>query len=72
MTTQPASDSVHDIHDHYFGAMLSYPDNADALVRELLPAETVATLTSDPPQPVDTTHIDQELRDHTSDKLFWI
>ncbi|MBF0124895.1 MAG: Rpn family recombination-promoting nuclease/putative transposase [Magnetococcales bacterium] len=72
MTSQPTSDSIHDIHDHYFGAILSYPDNADALVREQLPAETVATLSSEPPEPVDTTHIDRELRDHTSDKLFLV
>ncbi|MBF0124742.1 MAG: Rpn family recombination-promoting nuclease/putative transposase [Magnetococcales bacterium] len=70
MTIPAAGDAIHDIHDHYFVALLSYPDHADALVRERLPAEAVATLTSAPPEPVDTTYIDQELRDHISDRMF--
>jgi len=57
-------------HDKLFKALTDDPRLAGALIRERLPREIVALLSDHPPQPVDGSFIDQDLRGSQSDRLF--
>lgn len=57
-------------HDALFRALLDSPQRAGALLRDHLPSEVAALLAPEPPQLVDGTFIDEELRASRSDRLF--
>ncbi|MBF0182413.1 MAG: Rpn family recombination-promoting nuclease/putative transposase [Magnetococcales bacterium] len=57
-------------HDHFFRLMLSDPVKAGTLLRERLPPELAAQLSPDPPELVEGSFIDEELRGHLTDRLF--
>jgi predicted transposase YdaD len=57
-------------HDHLLKALLADAETAGTLLRERLPAEVIALLAPDPPELVDGTFIDDELREHLTDRLF--
>lgn len=57
-------------HDKLFKGLLDQPGAAAALIRERLPAEVVALLSDDPPEPVAGEFVDEALRGSQSDRLF--
>lgn len=57
-------------HDKLFKALTDDPRMAGTLLRERLPAGIVALLSDDPPEPVEGSFIDEELRGSQSDRLF--
>ena len=57
-------------HDSFFRALLDDPERASTLIREYLPGEVVDQLADDPPELVDGTYVDDDLRDSQSDRLF--
>ncbi|MEO5327164.1 MAG: Rpn family recombination-promoting nuclease/putative transposase [Magnetococcus sp. THC-1_WYH] len=57
-------------HDHLLKAVLADPETAGTLLRERLPGEIAALLAPDPPELVDGSFIDDELREHLTDRLY--
>ncbi len=57
-------------HDRLFKALMSHPETAGALLREYLPEEISALLAPLPPQFVEGSFVDEELRGYLSDRLF--
>lgn len=57
-------------HDKLFKALTDDPRVAGTLLRERLPAAIAAQLSDDPPEPVEGSFIDEELRGSQSDRLF--
>ncbi|MBF0424991.1 MAG: Rpn family recombination-promoting nuclease/putative transposase [Magnetococcales bacterium] len=57
-------------HDRLFKALMSHPDTVGDLLREYLPTELAALLTPTPPQFVEGSFVDEELRGYFSDRLF--
>ncbi|MEO5347995.1 MAG: Rpn family recombination-promoting nuclease/putative transposase, partial [Magnetococcus sp. YQC-9] len=57
-------------HDRLFRALLSIPETAGALLRERLPPEVSRLLTSEPPQLVEGSFVEENLRPYFSDRLF--
>ncbi len=57
-------------HDKLFKALTDDPLVAGTLIRERLPADIVALLAEDPPEPVEGSFIDEGLRGSQSDRLF--
>lgn len=57
-------------HDKLFKALTDDPQRAGALIRERLPAAIVALLADAPPELVEGSFIDPELRGSQSDRLF--
>ena len=57
-------------HDRFLKLLLSDPEKADALLRERLPKEIAELLSPDPPELVEGSFVDAELRDHLTDRLF--
>lgn len=57
-------------HDKLFKALTDDPLVAGTLIRERLPADIVALLSDEPPQLVEGSFIDEELRGSQSDRLF--
>ncbi|MBF0585202.1 MAG: Rpn family recombination-promoting nuclease/putative transposase [Magnetococcales bacterium] len=57
-------------HDRFLKALLSNPETAGTLLRERLPKEVGECLSPDPPELVDGTFVDEELRAHLTDRLF--
>jgi len=57
-------------HDHFMKELLAYPEAAGALLRERLPEAVVKFLSAKPPQLVPNSFVDEELREHLSDRLF--
>jgi predicted transposase YdaD len=64
------SSQIANIHDAYFKQVLGNPQAADTFLREHLPPDVIELLTSDPPEPVRGSFVDEELRQHHSDLLF--
>ncbi|WP_029010217.1 Rpn family recombination-promoting nuclease/putative transposase [Azospirillum halopraeferens] len=57
-------------HDKLFKALTDDPRVAGALIRERLPGGIAALLSDDPPEPVEGSFIDEDLRGSRSDRLF--
>ncbi|MBF0295193.1 MAG: Rpn family recombination-promoting nuclease/putative transposase [Magnetococcales bacterium] len=57
-------------HDHFLRLLLSDPEKAGALMRERLPPELAGSLSLDPPELVEGSFVDEELRAHLTDRLF--
>ncbi len=57
-------------HDRLFKALMSHPETAGALLHEYLPVEISELLASLPPQLVDGSFVDEELRGYFSDRMF--
>ncbi|MBF0426544.1 MAG: Rpn family recombination-promoting nuclease/putative transposase [Magnetococcales bacterium] len=57
-------------HDRLFKALVSHPETAGALLREYLPEEISSLLAPTPPQFVEGSFVDEELRGYLSDRLF--
>jgi predicted transposase YdaD len=57
-------------HDKLFKALTDDPRIAGTLIRERLPPDIAALLAEGPPEPVDVSFIDSELRGSQSDRLF--
>ena len=57
-------------HDRLFKALLSTPETAGALLREYLPHEVVRLLAPEPPQLVEGSFVEENLRPYYSDRLF--
>ncbi len=63
------TDIIHP-HDRFLKALLSNPATAGTLLRERLPKEVVEVLSSDPPELVEGSFVDEELRAHLTDRLY--
>ncbi|MBF0624957.1 MAG: Rpn family recombination-promoting nuclease/putative transposase, partial [Magnetococcales bacterium] len=59
-------------HDRFLKALLSTPETAGTLLRERLPKEVAEMLSPDPPELVDGSFVDEELRTHLTDSRCWI
>ena len=57
-------------HDLFLKEALSYSEQAGTLLRERLPSPIVKCLSTKPPELVPGSFVDEELRDHLSDRLF--
>lgn len=57
-------------HDHFIRMLLSDPEKAGTLLREQLPKVITDLLSSNPPELVDGSFVDKELREHLTDRLF--
>ena len=57
-------------HDKLFKALTDDPKVAGTLIRERLPADIAALLAETPPEPVEGSFIDEDLRASQSDRLF--
>ena len=57
-------------HDQFAKLLLDMPGNADAFLRERLPAAVVAKLTADPATDRSETFIDPALAEHRGDRVF--
>lgn len=57
-------------HDRFLKTLLSDPHQAGTLMRERLPKEIAECLSDEPPELVDGTFVDEELRAHLTDRLF--
>lgn len=57
-------------HDALFRGLLESPSRAAALIRDHLPPEIAAALSTDPPRPVDGSFIDDALKESRTDRLF--
>ncbi|MBF0164715.1 MAG: Rpn family recombination-promoting nuclease/putative transposase, partial [Magnetococcales bacterium] len=57
-------------HDRFLKALLSNPATAGTLLRERLPKEVVAVLSTDPPELVEGSFVDEALRAHLTDRLY--
>ncbi|MBF0418615.1 MAG: Rpn family recombination-promoting nuclease/putative transposase [Magnetococcales bacterium] len=57
-------------HDRLFKALMSHPETAGALLHEYLPEEISSLLAPLPPQFVDGSFVDEELRGYLSDRMF--
>lgn len=64
------SSQLANIHDAFFKQVLGNQQAADTFLREHLPPEVIELLTSDSPEPVPGSFVDEELRQHHSDLLF--
>jgi len=64
------SSQITNIHDSFFKRVLCDPHTADTFLREHLPSQVIELLTSDLPEPVPGSFVDEELRQHHSDLLF--
>ncbi|MBF0271528.1 MAG: Rpn family recombination-promoting nuclease/putative transposase [Magnetococcales bacterium] len=65
----PMTDMIHP-HDRFLKALLSNPDTAGTLLRERLPKAVVEVLSPDPPELMDGSFVDEELRAHLTDRLY--
>ncbi|MBF0272323.1 MAG: Rpn family recombination-promoting nuclease/putative transposase, partial [Magnetococcales bacterium] len=63
------TDIIHP-HDRFLKALLSNPTTAGTLLRERLPKAVVEVLASDPPELVEGSFVDEELRAHLTDRLY--
>jgi hypothetical protein len=70
ITRESMSNQLINVHDAFFKQVLSDPKLADTFLREHLPADVVALLGPEPPEPLPGTFVDEELRQHHSDLLF--
>nr|VFK20805.1 MAG: Putative transposase, YhgA-like [Candidatus Kentron sp. LPFa] len=59
-------------HDHFMKELLSHPERAGTLLRERLPDEVTRFLSAKPPEPVPGSFVDEQLKEHRSDKLFQV
>ncbi|MEO5347862.1 MAG: Rpn family recombination-promoting nuclease/putative transposase [Magnetococcus sp. YQC-9] len=57
-------------HDRFIKLLLSDPEKAGTLVRERLPKELSEFLSPEPPELVEGSFVDEELREHLTDRLF--
>ena len=57
-------------HDLFFKELTSRSERAGALLRERLPHEIVKSLSTKPPEPVPGSFVEEQLREHLSDRLF--
>ncbi|VFN02308.1 MAG: conserved hypothetical protein (putative transposase or invertase) [Candidatus Kentron sp. G] len=57
-------------HDLFFKELTSRSERAGALLRERLPREIVKSFSSKPPEPVPGSFVEEQLREHLSDRLF--
>jgi Putative transposase, YhgA-like len=57
------------IHDAFFRGIMSESEIAGTFLREHLPPQIVDLLTTDPPEPVSGSFVDEELAQHHSDLL---
>ena len=57
-------------HDHFVKVLLSNPEKAGTFLREWLPKEIAELLSPDPPELVSGVFVDEELREHLTDRLF--
>ncbi|MBT8421055.1 MAG: Rpn family recombination-promoting nuclease/putative transposase [Gammaproteobacteria bacterium] len=57
-------------HDRFLKELLSHPLNAGTLLREHLPEEVVRFLSDEAPELVKGSFVDEQLREHLSDRLF--
>ncbi len=57
-------------HDHLIKVLLSDPGKAGTLLREWLPEEIAALLSLEPPELISGSFVDEELREHLTDRLF--
>ena len=57
-------------HDLFLKELFSYSEQAGTLLRERLPSPIVKCLSTKPPELVPDSFVDEELRDHLSDRLF--
>lgn len=57
-------------HDRFVKAMLSDPEKAGTLFREWLPKEIAELLAPEPPEWVPGSFVDEELREHLTDRLY--
>ncbi len=57
-------------HDRFLKLLLSDPVKAGTLMRERLPKEIAELLSSEPPELVEGSFVDEELRGHLTDRLF--
>lgn len=62
---------ITNIHDAFFKRALSDPSLAGTFLREHLPPELATLLGSQTPEPVPCSFVDEELREHLSDLLFY-
>ncbi|MBF0341563.1 MAG: Rpn family recombination-promoting nuclease/putative transposase [Magnetococcales bacterium] len=59
-------------HDKFIRLLLSDPEKAGTLVRERLPKEIAELLSHEPPELVEGSFVDEELRGHLTDRLFHV
>ncbi|MBF0605233.1 MAG: Rpn family recombination-promoting nuclease/putative transposase [Nitrospirae bacterium] len=57
-------------HDRLFKALMSHPETAGALLQEYLPPEVARLLAPEPPQLVEGSFVEENLRPYYSDRLF--
>ncbi|MBF0423840.1 MAG: Rpn family recombination-promoting nuclease/putative transposase [Magnetococcales bacterium] len=57
-------------HDRLFKVLLSTPETAGALLKEYLPPEVARRLAPEPPQLVEGSFVEENLRPYYSDRLF--
>nr|VFK19203.1 MAG: conserved hypothetical protein (putative transposase or invertase) [Candidatus Kentron sp. LPFa] len=70
LITDIAMDNIPQAHDRFLKELLSHPERAGALLRERLPDEIARFLSSEPPELVDASFVDERLHGHLSDRLF--
>jgi predicted transposase YdaD len=64
------SKQVANVHDAFFKQVLSDPMLAGAFLREHLPPDVASLLSTELPEPIPGSFVDEELRQHHSDLLF--
>jgi predicted transposase/invertase (TIGR01784 family) len=57
-------------HDRFLKALLARPETAGILLHERLPKKIAEALSPDPPQWVEGSFVDEELREYLTDRLF--
>ena len=61
---------IHQPHDRFFKEMVSHTEQAGVLLWERLPKEVVKHFSDEPPEPMPDSFVEEELREHFSDRLF--
>ncbi|MBF0400030.1 MAG: Rpn family recombination-promoting nuclease/putative transposase, partial [Magnetococcales bacterium] len=57
-------------HDRFLKLLLSDPEKAGTLMHERLPKGIRTLLSPEPPELVEGSFVDEELREHLTDRLF--
>ena len=62
--------NIYQSHDRFFKELVSHSDQAGILLHERLPEAIVKCLSDKPPEPVPGSFVEEQLREHLSDRLF--
>nr|VFK39540.1 MAG: conserved hypothetical protein (putative transposase or invertase) [Candidatus Kentron sp. SD]VFK44764.1 MAG: conserved hypothetical protein (putative transposase or invertase) [Candidatus Kentron sp. SD]VFK80391.1 MAG: conserved hypothetical protein (putative transposase or invertase) [Candidatus Kentron sp. SD] len=64
------TDEIAQPRDRFLKELLSHPERAGVLLREHLPDEVARFLSAKPPEAVPSSFVDEQLKEHRSDRLF--